>query len=430
MALVELARETGEARYLEQAQYFLDARGRGLIGGDVYHQDHLPFREMERMAGHAVRALYLNCGATDLYAERGEPALRAALDRLWENMTARQLYVSGGLGSRYQGESFGGDYELPNERAYAETCAAIGNVMWNWRMLALEGDARYADLLELSLYNGFLVGLAADGKHYFYQNPLADDGTHRRRPWFECACCPTNVVRLLASLPGYLYSTSEEGLWVHLYVQGSAQARLADGSVVKLSQRGGYPWDGKVILEMEAEGDFSLFLRIPGWCEMVDSLTINGRPVSGTLRPGSYAEIRRVWQPGDRIYFNLPMPVRRVECHPYAAENVGRIALMRGPLLYCVEGADNPGLDPRDLVLPGKALFMADTRPDLLGGVVLLRGVARIGSPGSEWRSRLYRTVPVEPAQPKRRAVEMTAIPYFAWANRGPGPMQVWLQAE
>lgn len=429
MALVELARESGEPRYRQQAQYFLDARGRGLIGGRAYHQDHQPFRELDRMAGHAVRAVYLNAGAADLYAETGEPALRHALDRLWRNMTTRQLYVSGGLGSRYEGEAFGADYELPNARAYAETCAAIGSVMWNWRMLMLEGDARYADVIETTLYNAFLCGLSLDGQSYFYQNPLADDGTHRRQPWFACACCPPNIARLLASLPGYFYSTSDGGLWVHFYAPGSARIPLPDGRTIGLTQHTRYPWDGEVAIEVAGAGAFGLWLRVPGWCEAGATLEINGEPFAGALTPGSYAEIRRAWQPGDIVRLHLPMPVRRVASHPHVAENAGRVALMRGPILYCVEGADNPGLDPRDLVLPAGGDFTAELRPDLLGGVVALRSRAEVVPPDEGWSGRLYRTA-VVPVETPGRPIEVTAIPYHVWANREPGPMRVWLRTR
>jgi DUF1680 family protein len=428
MALVELARETGDYKYLRQAQYFVDARGRGLIGGSPYHQDHRPFRELERMTGHAVRAVYLNCGAADLYAETGETALRATLDRLWTNMTTRQMYASGGIGPRYEGEAFGKDYELPNQRAYAETCAAIGNVMWNWRMLALEGDARYTDVLELALYNGVLSGLSLDGQTYFYQNPLADDGSHRRTPWFDCACCPPNIARLLASLPGYFYSLSAEGVWTHLYAQGAARLALLDGRPITLTQRTRYPWEGEIAIKVEGAGEFSLFLRIPAWCERGAALEVNGRPFTGALVPGAYAEVRRAWQPGDIVHLSLLMPVRRVECHPYAAENVGRVALMRGPLLYCAEGADNPGLDLRDILLPADSEITATYRPDLLGGVVVLRSQAEIVPPDEGWQGQLYRTAAVSAVT--RRPGEVTAIPYYAWANRTPGLLWVWLRTE
>ncbi len=430
MALVELSRETGNPTYRQQAQQFLDNRGQGLIGSREYHQDHQPFREMERLAGHAVRALYLCAGATDLYAETGEAALRAALDRLWTNMVTQQVYISGGVGARHDGEALGRGYELPNERAYAETCAAIANVMWNWRLLALEGDARYADVMETALYNAFLAGLSLDGTAYFYENPLADDGTHRRQPWFSCACCPPNVARLLASLPGYCYSTSPAGAWVHLYVESTAHLRLEDGRTVGLHQYTRYPWDGEITLQVEGEGAFSLFLRIPAWCEEGAALEINGQPAAVALSPGTYAEIYRTWQRGDAVHLRLPMPVRRTECHPYVAENRGRVALLRGPLLYCLEGADHPGLDLRDLILPADASLAVQFRPDLLGGTVILRGLARLAPPDDGWTGRLYRTAGSHPSRPDGGAIEVTAIPYYAWANRQPGPMQVWLRSE
>ncbi len=429
MALVELARLTGELAYREQAGFFLDMRGRGLIGGSAYHQDHAPWRELEGMAGHAVRALYLNCGATDLYAEAGEPALRDVLERLWLDVTAHKTYVSGGLGARYLGEAFGAAFELPNARAYAETCAAIGSVMWNWRMLTLAGEARYADALETALYNGFLAGLSLDGERYFYQNPLADDGAHRRQAWFDCACCPTNVVRLLATLPGYGYSISEEGIWVHLYAEGTARLPLPGLGSVGLVQQAPYPWGGAVEIGVEGEGAFSLFLRIPAWCEEGATLAVNGQPFNGALTPGSYAQVRRAWRRGDVLALELPMPARRVACHPYVAENAGRAALMRGPLLYCLEQADNPGFDLRDVVLPATVELQASFCPDLLGGVVALRGQAEIVPPDAGWEGRLYRTVSLEPKDSQGRQVEVIAIPYYAWANREPGQMRVWLRS-
>jgi DUF1680 family protein len=380
------------------------------------------------MAGHAVRALYLNAGAADLYAETGEESLRAALERLWHNMTARQMYVSGAVGPRHAGESFGNDYELPNERAYAETCAAIGSVMWNWRMLALDGQARYADVLERALYNGFLAGLSLDGQAYFYENPLAADGTHRRQPWFDCACCPPNVARLLASLPGYFYSLSDEGVWVHLYAQGTADLPQPGG--IRLTQRTRYPWEGEVTIQVEGEGHFSLFLRIPAWCERGASLQINGQPWPDPLVPGTYAHVHRAWQYGDTVTLDLPLPIRLAACHPYVAENVGRVALMRGPLLYCLEGADNPGFDLRDVRLPAAASFASEFLPALLGGVVALRGPAQIIPLEEAWHDRLYRTATSATENPPGRSVDLTAIPYHAWANREPGPMRVWLRSE
>jgi DUF1680 family protein len=431
MALVELARTTGQSKYLQQARFFLDVRGQGLCGGRADYQDHQPFRTLHRMVGHAVRAVYLNAGAADLYAETGEAALRDTLNRLWHTMTTRQIYVSSGIGSRYQGEAFGRDYELPNERAYTETCAAIGSVMWNWRMLALDGDACYADLMETTLCNGVLPGVSLDGQAYFYQNPLADDGTHRRQPWFDTACCPSNVARLLASLPSYFYSVSDDietgkcCIWVHLYAGGTARLSLPDGRQVGLTQRTHYPWDGDIAIEVEGKGDFSLLLRIPAWCEAGAALEVNGQPFAGALVPSAYTEISRTWQAGDTVHLRLPMLVRCVESHPYIAENVGRVALMRGPLLYCVEQADNPGIDLRDIVLPttvveGIAGYapVTEFRPDLLSGVTVLRIPAKAVPPDEAWGSRLYRTARPPVEQSRGRPVEVTAIPYYAWANR------------
>lgn len=435
MALVELFRVTGDRRYLLQAGFFVDARGHGLLGRPYgrhdpsYSQDHRPVREQEDVVGHAVRALYLYSGVADVYAETGEAALLGALRGLWANMTTRRMYVSGGLGSRYEGEAFGEDFELPNGRAYAETCAAIASVMWNWRMLMLEGDARYADLIEHTLYNAVLPGVSLDGGHYFYENPLENDGTHRRQPWFGCACCPPNVARLLASIPGYFYGVSEDAVWVHHYAEGSAEVGLDGDLTVRIIQHTNYPWDGDVEIQVEGEGEFALMIRVPSWCEEDASIEVNGDAFAGRISPGSYVEVRRPWQPGDTVRLRLPMPVRRVEAHPHVAEDAGRVALMRGPILYCVEGADNPGLDPRDLVLPDKAVFSEKYRSDLLGGVVALSGEAGLSPPDEEWEGHLYRT-----ARPGRRAAPsgtaaLTAVPYHAWANREPGFVRVWLRS-
>jgi DUF1680 family protein len=433
MALVELFRATGERRYLEGAQFFIDARGHGLLGRPYgqhepsYSQDHEPLRDQSEVVGHAVRALYLYSGAADVYAETGERALLQALRRLWENMTTRRMYVSGGLGSRYEGEAFGRDFELPNERAYTETCAAIASVMWNWRMLAFRGEARYTDLIEHTLYNAVLPGLSLDGQHYFYQNPLADDGTHRRQPWFGCACCPPNAARLLASLPGYFYSASEGAIWVHLYAKGAATVELDKNQTIRLSQRTRYPWDGRGEIQIEGEGEFALMLRIPAWCEEGAAVEVNGGPVGAELSPGSYASLRRTWRPGDKIALHLPMPVRRVECHPYVAENAGRVALIRDPLLYCVEQADNRDVDLRDLVLNGTEPTVR-FEPDLLGGVTVLQAEARSAPPAAAWEDRLYRTVHPRERDTQTRPTRVTLVPYYAWANREPGAMRVWLR--
>jgi DUF1680 family protein len=438
MGLVELARETGERRYVELAKFLVDVRGHGFLGnaydryGTEYHQDHRPFRELDEIVGHAVRAVYLNAGVADLYAETGETALLAALHRLWESMTGRKSYVSGGIGSRWFGEAFGPDYELPNALAYTETCAAIGSIMWGWRLLLVEGEARYADLIERTLYNAVLPGVALDGETYFYQNPLADEGKHRRQPWFHTACCPPNVARLLASLPGYFYALGDgDDVWIHLYAEGSADLTLPDGRGIALRQRTRYPWDGEIAIEVDGEGGFALRPRIPSWCEGGVEARVNGEPVGASLQPGTYAEIRRVWRPGDVLRLSLPMPVRRLTSHPRVVENVGRVALTRGPLLYCLEQVDNPGIEVRDVVLPDGTDIEASTRSDLLGGVVALTADALTAPPPPAWSDALYRAPDEGSADgSERRLARICAIPYYAWANREAGPMRVWLRRD
>jgi DUF1680 family protein len=341
-------------------------------------------------------------------------------------MTTRRMYVSGGIGSHHEGEAFGKDFELPNERAYTETCAAIGSVMWNWRMLALDGEARYADLIEHTLYNAVLPGVSLDGQHYFYQNPLANDGSHRRLPWFGCACCPPNVARLLASLPGYFYGKSKDSLWVHLYANSEAVFHLGGRDPILLRQSTRYPWDGAVEITVEGASEFSLMLRIPSWCSGGTTVAVNGELLEAEVAPGSYMELRRVWAPGDTVRLDLPMPVRLVESHPYVAENRGRVALMRGPLLYCVEAADNLGYDLRDIVLDGE-IPSARFAPDLLDGIAVLDVRAHTMKPDSDWNESLYRTVGPNGDHRDAGIRDVVAIPYYSWANREPGAMLVWL---
>ncbi|MGE5221236.1 MAG: glycoside hydrolase family 127 protein, partial [Omnitrophica WOR_2 bacterium] len=352
---------------------------------------------------------------------------RLALERMWTSMVERQMYIHGGLGSRHENEGFGGDYELPNARAYAETCAAVANGMWNWRMLQIEADSRYADLLELALYNNVLAGVSLDGEGYFYQNPLSDDGSHRRQRWFTVACCPGNLARMLASLPGMIYSASVEGVWVHLYAASHASIALPDSRNIRLAQRTDYPWSGEVAFTMETPGRYSLFLRLPGWCGQDWSADANGEPVPARIDKG-YLRIERDWQAGDRVSLKMPMKARQVECAPQVVENQGRVALMYGPLLYCFEGADHPGLDVRRLLLAPQD-FTARFHPDLLGGVVALHGQAVLRENEADWDTRLYRPR-LETSQAQRRTVPATAIPYYAWANRAPGEMQVWVRVE
>jgi DUF1680 family protein len=362
---------------------------------------------------------------TDVWAETGEPPLGEAVEHLWRSAFTRKAYVTGGLGSRWAGEAFGADYELPAERAYAETCAAIGGVMWNWRRLLLSGEARFADWMETALYNGVLAGVALSGTEFFYQNPLADRGGHRRLPWFRTPCCPTNVPRALLALPGQLYTTSEDGLWVHLYAAGGVRAAVGAG-VLTLRVETRYPWDGTVRLEVREAppGPCSLHLRIPPWAEGA-RLVAPGAARASDPVPGSYAEVRHRWGPGDAVELTLPLRIRRVASHPRVLANSGRVALARGPLVYCVEAVDHPGVDVWDLGLPEGNRLEAAERPELLGGVVALTGEA-VEAPSAGWGDGLY--APAERAPvPARRPVPLRAIPYFAWANRAAGPMQVWL---
>ena len=425
MALVELYRLTGKRKYLELSEFFIDNRGKGLIGGSPYYIDHEPFRELKEIVGHAVRSVYLNCGAADVYMETGDEKLLETLLRLWYNMTERKMYVTGGIGSLYTGESFGKDYELPNVTAYAETCAAIANIMWNWRMLLATGEARFTDVMELALYNAALAGISLDGEEYFYVNPLADRGTHRRQRWFRCACCPPNIARLLASMPGYIYSLSSKGVWVHLYVQSRVSLDM-NGTSVEIVQKTRYPWDGnvKIYVQPEDESSFSIFLRIPGWSRKPKVL-VNDQPVNQPIKTGEYLEIRRLWRFGDRVQLVFPMPIERIVCHPYVMENHDRTALRRGPLVYCVEQVDNPDCDVWDLVLPTDSGLEARWEPNLLNGVVAISGEAYAVDVGA--RDSLYRME--DRSFTKMRNIKFTAIPYFAWANRELGPMTVWIRS-
>ncbi len=433
MALVELYRTTQNERYLKLAQYFVDARGSGRVTrykqhpNPEYHQDRVPFQEMSRLEGHAVRAVYLNCGATDVLTETGETGLEQALNTMWDNMATRQMYLTGGLGPRYTNEGFGRDYELRNDRAHSETCAAVANIMWNWRMLLLTGEARYADLMEQTLFNGALAGVSLDGKGYFYQNPLSDAGTHRRQEWFTTACCPGNISRLLSSLPGYFYSTSNQGVWVHLFATNQATLSLSNGNVIDLMMIANYPWSGDITLRIDTPGHFALFLRLPGWCSSGWQVTVNGDLIQPGLTEGNYLQIEHEWQSGDTVTLNLPMPVRMIESNPNIVENQGRIALMRGPLLYCVEAVDHGGFDVRRLIVPPDANFDVDFYPDLLNGVSILRGAGLIADEEQNWGDQLYRER-LPNISGTYRTVELTAIPYYAWANREAGPMQVWLR--
>ena len=426
MALVELYRETRKEEYLELAQFFLDQRGYGLIGGNIVLIDHKPFRQLDEIVGHAVRAIYLCCGATDIFMETGERELYETLEKLWKNMVYKRMYVTGGVGSRHAGEAFGDDYELPNRRAYSETCASVANVMWNWRMLLATGESRFTDIMELALYNAALAGISLNGREYFYVNPLADRGRHRRQRWFGCACCPPNIARLLASVPGMIYSTSDNAIWVHLYVASVARIELK-GNEVRITQETEYPWDGRIDVTVEPSKDdeFSLYLRIPGWCRAA-TVNVNGRKVRKSVKPSTYLEISRVWGTGDRVEIELDMPVTLLKSHPYVLNNNYRVAIKRGPVVYCLEQADNPEYDVWNIAIVPETKFTATYEPELLGGVVVIEGNG-IGLDISAWNNKLY--AEMDEVQVKAIPVKFKAVPYYAWANRSPGPMIVWIQA-
>ncbi len=438
LALVKLYRATANPRYLKLSKFFIDERGRRphyfdkearargedprryWPGSYEYCQAHKPVREQAEAVGHSVRAMYLYSGMADIAAETGDEALLAACRRLWESVTARRMYVTGGVGSAHHGERFTGDYDLPNASAYAETCAAIGLVFFAHRMLQIEADARYGDVMERALYNGVLSGLSLDGKGFFYVNPLASAGNHHRRPWFGCACCPPNLARLVASLGRYAYSSGDHSLYVHLYAEGRAKAAIA-GQTVSLTQRTDYPWDGLVELSVGTRRpvDFALALRIPAWARKWE-LRVNGRKASPPVRKG-YAIIKRTWQDGDAVTLELPMPVERIVAHPLVAEDVGRVALQRGPVVFCLEDCDHRA-PARSIILPDRAKLTSRLDRKLLGGCAVVEGQALAPSTAG-WAGKLYRPLQDE----KVRPVRMRAIPYCLWDNRSGGAMTVWL---
>jgi hypothetical protein len=440
LALVKLSRATGEPRYLRLAQYFINERGKqphlfdiearargddpakAWCRGDyAYYQAHKPVREQKEVVGHAVRAMYLASGMADVAAETGDESLMAACRRLWRSTTARKMYVTGGVGARHHGEAFGLDYELPNESAYAETCAAIGLVLFAHRMLQIEADGQYADVLERALYNGVLAGMSRDGQKYFYVNPLASNGTHHREEFFDCACCPPNIARLLASLGAYTCSAADDGLYVHLYVSGESRAQIA-GREVTLRQRTLYPWGGFTAAAVALDGPatFALRLRIPGWCRKY-RIAVNGKAVAAKTVKG-YATIRREWRSGEDVTLDLEMPTERVAAHPALADDAGRVAIQRGPIVYCLEQCDHKA-DVRSIILPDVARLVPSFDKRLLGGCVVIDGWGLAPSPAA-WKGRLY--LPVREAGKPRR-VRLRAVPYFLWDNRKPGAMTVWL---
>ena len=430
IALIKLWRVTGEQRYFDLAEYFLEARGTGFFAREhntpldkyngEYWQDNARIREHKKIVGHAVRAVYLFSAATDYAAVKQDPTLIEAIDRVWDNTTGANMYVTGGIGSSAKNEGFTTDYDLPNHTAYQETCASVAMIMWNHRLNLLHRDGKYIDYLERALYNGFLAGVALDGETFFYVNPLASRGHHHRMPWYDTACCPPNVTRTLSQLGGYLYATSPDALWVNLYVQGAAKTTVA-GHDVNLKVTTDYPWNGAVELQPEvaAPARFALKLRVPHWAESVTA-TVNGEAVPTDKRDAGYLVIEREWQPGDRVQLDLPMPVRQVEADPRVKDNRSRLALQRGPLVYCLEQADNSR--PVSLVAVARgAELTPHPRPDLLGGIVTLKGEGVIAQPFDPKSHRLYGSAG------DTESVEIMAVPYYAWDNRESGEMAVWL---
>jgi DUF1680 family protein len=450
LALVKLYKATGERRYLDLATFFLNQRGQkpsvfqremehltpeqaanhrtffvkpdGSFSTE-YNQDHLPVREQTEAVGHAVRAMYLYSGMADVGAETGDRSLIDADLRIWQNLTSKRMYLTGGIGPSGNNEGFTADYDLPNDSAYCETCASVAFVFWNHRLLQIEADGRYADAMERALYNGALAGIALDGRRFFYENPLESRGAHHRQGWFGCACCPGNISRLIASLGGYAYSRSPDGAWVHLYAQGRATLEVG-GRSVGLHQQTRYPWAGRVVVSVEPDGParFALHLRIPGWARDARLSVNDGAPFAAAPAKG-YARVEREWRKGDRVTLDLPMPVERVRAHPAVRQDVGQTALQRGPLVYCLEGVDNP-FPLHRLVVPPTAVLAASFEPDLLGGVMVVEGPAQVMD-DADWTGTLYR-----PRPSQRTPARIRAVPYYAWDHRAAGEMRVWLHAE
>ena len=437
IGLCKLYRATGDDKYLDEAKFLLDQRGRlgnrgpsgngGLYG--KYSQDHKPVTEQTKAVGHSVRAAYLYTGMADVAALTGNMDYICAIDTIWKDVVDTKLYITGGIGAAGGHEGFGGPYELPNMRAYCETCASIANIFWNHRMFLMHDDARYIDVLERTLYNAALSGIGMEGNLFFYPNPLESTGQHRRSPWFGCACCPSNVARFVPSVPGYAYAHKDGDVYVNLFISGTGQIETTNNTI-QLRQETRYPWDGSVRIDVEPEksGTFGMMIRIPGWArneavpsdlyrfqEKSDdevSLKVNGRAIS-TKTDRGFARIERRWRKGDTIEIEMPMPIRRVLAHPNIEDDRGKVALQRGPIVFCLEWADNDQ-EVLNLVLPDDTQLDAQWRDDLLNGVMTVTGTGRTS------KRMLDGDIVLSGAK------TFTAIPYYAWAHRGRGQMTVW----
>jgi DUF1680 family protein len=438
LALMKLYHLTNNDRYLKLAHWYLEERGHGYGSSPVwngpksheYYQDDRMVRDADKIKGHAVRAMYLYTGTADVAAVTHDPDYLKAMERIWEDVVYRNMYVTGGIGSSGNNEGFTVDYDLPNVDAYCETCASVGMVIWNQRMNLLTGESKYIDVLERTLYNAALDGLSLGGDLFFYGNPLASGGQYGRSEWFGTACCPANIARLVASLGNYIYNQSEDGFWVNLFVGSKTEAILGK-SKVKIEQQTNYPWDGQVQMNIttDKKSQWDLHVRIPGWAlgspvpgdlyhftNYIDSpihLQVNGKDVDYRMEKG-YAVISRQWKNGDQLTMNFPMPVNEVAANPLVKADEGRVALQRGPLIYCVEGSDNQG-QAWTILLPANAKFTSSYQKDLLNGIVSIQADLPVIAAGEDGLSVITRTQKV------------TAIPYFVWCNRAADPMQVWI---
>ncbi len=430
MALVRLYLATGDKKYLDQAKYFLDARGT-TTRKDAYSQAHIPVVEQDEAVGHAVRATYMYAGMADVAAITGDSSYIKAIDKIWENIVSRKLYITGGIGARHEGESFGANYELPNLSAYNETCAAIGNVYVNYRLFLLHGDAKYFDVLERTLYNGLIAGVSLDGGSFFYPNPLSSDGGYSRKPWFGCACCPSNISRFIPSLPGYVYAVKDNQVYVNLFLSNKAELKVNNKKVV-LEQETGYPWNGDIRVKV-AQGNqsFAMNIRIPGWVRnsvlpgdlysYADNrkpayrVTVNGEEVQGDLQKG-YLSIDRRWKKGDVVAIHFDLLPRIVKANGKVAADRGRVAVERGPIVYCAEWPDN-NFNVHTVLLNRNPQFRVIEKPDLLYGISEITTDAQALSYDAAGKLAV-------------KDVKLTLIPYYAWAHRGEGAMDVWLPIE